>query len=171
MKITDLKDISSSFELKGKIENTTIIPSPGKFKLTATKKNNKKEFLCNLTSVSNVNYTLKCDNPRIINNLDLKNTIAEINEGGKRNEKLIIKFSEEVQSKIRSSSYIGSYYNKSKKKGLSTGGTIAIIILCIIVLLGALALAFMLNRNPNPSPKLINNNKVGISSSKKYNLY
>lgn len=62
----------------------------------------------------------------------------------------------------------GYYYNKSKKKsGLSTGGIIAIIIPCIIVLLGALALAYMLNRNQNPP--LINSNKVGISSSTNIN--
>jgi len=108
---------------------------------------------------------LDCDNPNIVNNLDLNNTIAQTNG----NEKLIIQFLTGAQSKIGASSNSGgSSYRSNKNKGLSTGGIIAIIIPSIIVLFGALALAFMLNKNPS-SPPLINNNTIGISSSSNIN--
>ena len=99
----------------------------------------------------------------MISNFDLNNTLAKTNGS----EKLIIQFPPDVQSKITTTS--SGYYNSKKKKGLSTGGIIAIIIPCIIVLLGALAVAFMLNRNQSPEPKLNNNNTIGIASSTNIN--
>jgi hypothetical protein len=159
MKISKLKDLPSSFTLKG---NSTNIPTSSKFTLIATKFNNQKEFLCNKSDDSD-GYVLDCENPKMISNFDLNNTLAKTNGS----EKLIIQFPPDVQSKITTTS--SGYYNSKKKKGLSTGGIIAIIIPCLIVLLGALAVAFMLNRNQSPEPKLINNNTIGIASSTNIN--
>ena len=161
MTISKLNDLSSSFTLKGKSEK---IPTSSEFTLIATKFNNQKEFLCHKYLDSD-GYVLDCENPSIVNNLDLNNTLAKANG----NEKLIIQFPSDVQSKIGTTS--SGYYNinSRKKKGLSTGGIIAIIIPSIIVLLGALALAFMLKGNQNPEPQLINNNTVGITSSTNIN--
>ena len=39
----------------------------------------------------------------------------------------------------------------------------------MIVLIGAVALTFMLSRNQNPEPKPINNNTIGIASSTNIN--
>ena len=130
--------------------------------LIASKYNYQKEFLCNKIDYLD-GYALYCENPSKVINLDLNNTLAKTNES----EKLIIQFPPDVQSKIGES--LGGYYNSRKKKGLSTGGIIAIIIPCLIVLLGALAVAFMLNRNQSPEPKLINNNTIGIASSTNIN--
>jgi len=162
MSEAELIDHSSNFIIKGTLDNKDF-PSSDEFKLTATKYNKQKEFLCE-GSFNSSDYVLDCDNPNIVNNLDLNNTLAQTNG----NEKLIIQFPTGVQSKIGASSNSGGFYRSNKKKGLSTGGIIAIIIPSVIVLLGALALAFMLNRNPS-SPPLINNNTIGISSSTNIN--
>jgi hypothetical protein len=159
MKISKLKDLPSSFTLKG---NSTNIPTSSKFTLIATKFNNQKEFLCNKSDDSD-GYVLDCENPKMISNFDLNNTLAKTNGS----EKLIIQFPPDVQSKIGES--LGGYYNSRQKKGLSTGGIIAIIIPCLIVLFGALALVFLLNRHPNREPKSINNNTIGISSTTNIN--
>jgi hypothetical protein len=159
MKISELNDLSSNFTLKG---NSTNIPTSSKFTLIASKYNYQKEFLCNKIDYLD-GYALYCENPSKVINLDLNNTLAKTNES----EKLIIQFPPDVQSKIGES--LGGYYNSRKKKGLSTGGIIAIIIPCLIVLFGALALVFLLKRNPNPEPKSINNNTIGIASSTNIN--
>ena len=59
---------------------------------------------------------------------------------------------------------------KKTSGGLSTGGIIAIIIPCILILLGTAALAYFLIRKPSPIPSphlknMANNNTIGVASS------
>ena len=165
MDVSELNDLSSNFILKGNSDNN-FNPNSSEFTLIATKFDNQKEFLCHKKNdLDGDDYVLVCENPNVVMNLDLNNTIAKTNGS----EKLIIKFPPDAQSKI--GAFSSGIYNtvSKKKKGLSTGGIIAIIIPCMIVLIGAVALTFMLSRNQNPEPKPINNNTIGIASSTNIN--
>ena len=160
-----LDSSSTSFKLTGSFDNQEQFESSN-LKLTAFKNNRTKEFICK-GFVNSGNYTLNCINVSSVFSLDLNNTEAQIVEGDSKKQ-LTIQFPPETQSKITTSS--NNYYTipKNKKKGLSTGGMIAILIPTIIVLLGVLALAFMLNRK-HTNPQSINNNTIGISSSTNIN--
>jgi hypothetical protein len=146
MKDATLEDYSSKFNLKGSKDNINNFPTSNS-NLMVMKHNNKTtNFSCSGETDSN-DYILHCNKSSLGYKLDLNNAIAEINGDGK--EKMIIQFKNGDNSFINSNTRNDHYINKSKKKGLSTGGIIAIIIPTILVLFGVLALAFMLNRNPN----------------------
>ena len=60
----------------------------------------------------------------------------------------------------------GHQYSSKKKNGLSTGGIIAIIIPCVLVLLGVTALAFAYKRNTPPTQgAALGNNTLGAANS------
>jgi len=65
------------------------------------------------------------------------------------------------------STFIENTYVPKKKKGLSTGAIIGIIIPSCIVLLGVSALVFLLSRKPLPAQQIknIGNNTIGVASS------
>ena len=65
------------------------------------------------------------------------------------------------------STFIENTYVPKKKKGLSTGAIVAIIIPSCIVLLGVSALVFLLSRKPLPAQQIknIGNNTIGVASS------
>lgn len=145
MKDATLKDYSSSFKVSGTPDSSYFPTS--RSNLMVMKHNNRTtNFSCNGEIDSN-GYILKC-NKSISYRLDLNNTIAEII--GSNKEKMLIQFKTEDDSFINGTHSSDFYINRSKKKkGLSTGGIIAIIIPTILVLLGVAALVFMLNRNPD----------------------
>ena len=61
---------------------------------------------------------------------------------------------------------LGHQHYSKKKGGLSTGGIIAIIIPCVLVLLGATALAFAYKRNVPPTQGVaLGNNTLGAANS------
>ena len=146
MKDAILEDFSSKFNLRGSPDTLYNFPTSNS-NLMVMKYNNKTtNFSCNGEIESN-DYILHCNKSSFGIRLDLNNTIAEID--GDSKEKMLIQFQTGDNSFINSTRRSDYLIKKSKKKGLSTGGIIAIIIPTIIVLLGVLGLAFMLNRNQN----------------------
>ena len=64
-----------------------------------------------------------------------------------------------------------TYYKKSSG-GLSTGGIIAVLIPCILVLLGVGALVYLLGmrKPPQPMPQVVNNNTIGVGITSTDNI-
>lgn len=144
MKDATLKDYSSSFKVSGTPDSFNF-PTLGSNLMVMKNNNRTTNFSCNGKIDSN-EYILNC-NKSSSYRLDLNNAIAEII--GNNKEKMLIQFKNGDNSFINGTQRTDYYINRSKKKGLSTGGIIAIIIPTILVLLGVAALAFMLNRNPD----------------------
>ena len=104
-------------------------------------------------------YFIKTDGESNLANAELK--YALINNT-KRDILGILDFKEGENS-----TFIENTYVPKKKKGLSTGAIVAIIIPSCIVLLGVSALVFLLSRKPLPAQpiKNIGNNTIGVASS------
>jgi hypothetical protein len=104
-------------------------------------------------------YFIKTDGETNLANAELK--YALINNT-KRDILGILDFKEGENS-----TFIENTYVPKKKKGLSTGAIVAIIIPSCIVLLGVSALVFLLSRKPLPAQpiKNIGNNTIGVASS------
>ena len=104
-------------------------------------------------------YFIKTDGESNLANAELK--YALINNT-KRDILGILDFKEGENS-----TFIENTYVPKKKKGLSTGAIIGIIIPSCIVLLGVSALVFLLSRKPLPAQpiKNIGNNTIGVASS------
>ena len=162
MKDAILEDDSSKFNLKGRTDAIGKFPTSNSNLMVMKYSNISTNFSCS-GEIDSSDYILHCKKSSIGNRFNLNNTIAEIN--GDSKEKMLIQFKTGDNSFINSTRLNDHYIKKSKKKGLSTGGIIAIIIPTILVLVGALAIAIMLNRNPNPQL----HNPVGISSSSNIN--
>ena len=104
-------------------------------------------------------YFLETNGKYNLPTTDLKYTIANYT---KLHTAIILDFKEGENT-----AFIEKKNIPSRSKGLSTGGTIAIIIPTCFVLLGVTALAFFLSRKPTtPSPiKNIGNNTIGVAST------
>ena len=104
-------------------------------------------------------YFIKTDGETNLANAELK--YALINNT-KRDILGILDFKEGENS-----TFIENTYVPKKKKGLSTGAIVAIIIPSCIVLLGVSALVFLLSRKPLPAQQIknIGNNTIGVASS------
>lgn len=103
-------------------------------------------------------YFIKIKEQNNLANVELKNALVNFT---KANIVGILDFKEGENSTFIERTYV------QKKKGLSTGGIIAIIIPSCIVLLGVSALVFFLSRRPLPTQpiKNIGNNTIGVASS------
>ena len=104
-------------------------------------------------------YFLETNGKYNLPTTDLKYTIANYT---KLHRAIILDFKEGENT-----AFIEKKNIPSRSKGLSTGGTIAIIIPTCFVLFGVTALAFFLSRKPTtPSPiKNIGNNTIGVAST------
>lgn len=105
-------------------------------------------------------YFIKTDGESNLANAELKYALFNYTKGDNRMGILDFKEGE-------NSTFIENTYVPKKKKGLSTGAIVAIIIPSCIVLLGVSALVFLLSRKPLPSQpiKNIGNNTIGVASS------
>ena len=105
-------------------------------------------------------YFIKTDGETNLANAELKYALFNYTKGDNRMGILDFKEGE-------NSTFIENTYVPKKKKGLSTGAIVAIIIPSCIVLLGVSALVFLLSRKPLPSQpiKNIGNNTIGVASS------
>ena len=138
-------ELDSSFES----DNITLILS------------NNRELSCkgNLDRYYPHKYFLDCDTSISSINADLKNSFAYLEND--KNKGFIINFDQSGNSTIETNDY-----PKKKSSGISTGGIIAIVIPCIILLLLAVGLVFSLrNRAPNPPLKEIVNNSNTIGAA------
>ena len=105
-------------------------------------------------------YFIKTDGESNLANAELKYALFNYTKGDNRMGILDFKEGE-------NSTFIENTYVPKKKKGLSTGAIVAIIIPSCIVLLGVSALVFLLSRKPLPAQpiKNIGNNTIGVASS------
>ena len=119
---------------------------------------------CNTTKdlQKDTNCELFCTSGRTIDT-DLNMTLGFI----PNNEFLLVMFDENETSIVNHTNDTnGHHYYSKKKGGLSTGGIIAIIIPCVLVLLGATALAFAYKRNVPPTQGVaLGNNTLGAANS------
>lgn len=104
-------------------------------------------------------YFIKTDGETNLANAELKYALFNYT---KRDILGILDFKEGENS-----TFIENTYVPKKKKGLSTGAIIGIIIPSCIVLLGVSALVFLLSRKPLPAQQIknIGNNTIGVASS------
>ena len=108
-------------------------------------------------------YYLDCDTSISSINADLDNTFAYLEDD--KDKGFIINFDETNNSTvIQTNDYINK---KNKSSGLSTGGIIAIMIPCIILLLLIGGIVYFLrNRAPNePLKKQVNNNVIAEAAA------
>lgn len=105
-------------------------------------------------------YFIKTDGETNLANAELKYALFNYTKGDNRMGILDFKEGE-------NSTFIENTYVPKKKKGLSTGAIVAIIIPSCIVLLGVSALVFLLSRKPLPAQQIknIGNNTIGVASS------
>ena len=105
-------------------------------------------------------YFIKTDGETNLANAELKYALFNYTKGDNRMGILDFKEGE-------NSTFIENTYVPKKKKGLSTGAIIGIIIPSCIVLLGVSALVFLLSRKPLPAQQIknIGNNTIGVASS------
>lgn len=105
-------------------------------------------------------YFIKTDGESNLANAELKYALFNYTKGDNRMGILDFKEGE-------NSTFIENTYVPKKKKGLSTGAIIGIIIPSCIVLLGVSALVFLLSRKPLPAQQIknIGNNTIGVASS------
>ena len=104
-------------------------------------------------------YFIETKEKSALSNAELKYALVNFT---KANKVGIIDFQEGENSTFFENTYV-----PKKKKGLSTGAIIGIIIPSCIVLLGVSALVFLLSRKPLPAQQIknIGNNTIGVASS------
>ena len=105
-------------------------------------------------------FFIETNEQNTLTNAELKYALFNYTKGDNRMGILDFKEGE-------NSTFIENTYVPKKKKGLSTGAIVAIIIPSCIVLLGVSALVFLLSRKPlSAQPiKNIGNNTIGVASS------
>jgi len=125
------------------------IPCSGKYALEDPDDDNSKEF-----------FFIETNEQNTLTNAELKYALFNYTKGDNRMGILDFKEGE-------NSTFIENTYLPKKKKGLSTGAIIGIIIPSCIVLLGVSALVFLLSRKPLPAQQIknIGNNTIGVASS------
>ena len=105
-------------------------------------------------------FFIETNEQNTLTNAELKYALFNYTKGDNRMGILDFKEGE-------NSTFIENTYVPKKKKGLSTGAIIGIIIPSCIVLLGVSALVFLLSRKPLPAQQIknIGNNTIGVASS------
>ena len=155
----------NSFKIKGDFINGTSsnnielitlvngypkkIPCSGKYAPEDPDDDNSEEF-----------FFIETNEQNTLTNAELKYALFNYTKGSNRMGILDFKEGE-------NSTFIENTYLPKKKKGLSTGAIIGIIIPSCIVLLGVSALVFLLSRKPLPAQQIknIGNNTIGVASS------
>ena len=124
------------------------IPCSGKYAPEDPDDNSKRFFF------------IETNEQNTLTNAELKYALFNYTKGSNRMGILDFKEGE-------NSTFIENTYLPKKKKGLSTGAIIGIIIPSCIVLLGVSALVFLLSRKPLPAQQIknIGNNTIGVASS------
>ena len=125
------------------------IPCSGKYAPEDPDDDNSEEF-----------FFIETNEQNTLTNAELKYALFNYTKGSNRMGILDFKEGE-------NSTFIENTYLPKKKKGLSTGAIIGIIIPSCIVLLGVSALVFLLSRKPLPAQQIknIGNNTIGVASS------
>ena len=125
------------------------IPCSGKYAPEDPDDDNSEKF-----------FFIETNEQNTLTNAELKYALFNYTKGDNRMGILDFKEGE-------NSTFIENTYLPKKKKGLSTGAIIGIIIPSCIVLLGVSALVFLLSRKPLPAQpiKNIGNNTIGVASS------
>jgi len=125
------------------------IPCSGKYAPEDPDDDNSKGF-----------FFIETNEQNTLTNAELKYALFNYTKGSNRMGILDFKEGE-------NSTFIENTYLPKKKKGLSTGAIIGIIIPSCIVLLGVSALVFLLSRKPLPAQQIknIGNNTIGVASS------
>jgi len=155
----------NSFKIKGDFINGTSsnnielitlvngypkkIPCSGKYAPEDPDDDNSEEF-----------FFIETNEQNTLTNAELKYALFNYTKGSNRMGILDFKEGE-------NSTFIENTYLPKKKKGLSTGAIIGIIIPSCIVLLGVSALVFLFSRKPLPAQQIknIGNNTIGVASS------
>ena len=125
------------------------IPCSGKYDYEDPDDDDSKRF-----------FFIETNEQNTLTNAELKYALFNYTKGD--NRMCILDFKEGENS-----TFIENTYVPKKKKGLSTGAIIGIIIPSCIVLLGVSALVFLLSRKPLPAQQIknIGNNTIGVASS------
>ena len=125
------------------------IPCSGKYAPEDPDDDNSEKF-----------FFIETNEQNTLTNAELKYALFNYTKGSNRMGILDFKEGE-------NSTFIENTYVPKKKKGLSTGAIIGIIIPSCIVLLGVSALVFLLSRKPLPAQQIknIGNNTIGVASS------
>lgn len=125
------------------------IPCSGKYDYEDPDDDDSKRF-----------FFIETNEQNTLTNAELKYALFNYTKGDNRMGILDFKEGE-------NSTFIENTYVPKKKKGLSTGAIIGIIIPSCIVLLGVSALVFLLSRKPLPAQQIknIGNNTIGVASS------
>ena len=125
------------------------IPCSGKYAPEDPDDDNSEKF-----------FFIETNEQNTLTNAELKYALFNYTKGSNRMGILDFKEGE-------NSTFIENTYLPKKKKGLSTGAIIGIIIPSCIVLLGVSALVFLLSRKPLPAQQIknIGNNTIGVASS------
>ena len=154
---------ANSFTARGNITNEKYL-NVKNIKLFLINDGKGMNVTCNTTKdlQKDTNCELFCTSGRTIDT-DLNMTLGFI----PNNEFLLVMFDENETSIVNHTNDTnGHHYYSKKKGGLSTGGIIAIIIPCVLVLLGATALAFAYKRNVPPTQGVaLGNNTLGAANS------
>ena len=149
------------FVVKGDLDSDYVSDN---IKLIVSKSTYGRELPCKgyKDSYYAYNYYLDCDTSISSINADLQNAFAYLEDDDKG---FIINFEKSANSTTTNSTIeTNDYIPKKKSKGISTGGIVAIVIPCILLLLLAVGLVFSLrSRAPNPPLKELANtsNTVG----------
>ena len=159
------KDINS-FKIKGDFNKKEIYQSSNNIELITLVNGYPKKIPCIGTYKKEdpddkaETYFIETKGQNNLANIELKYALVNFTKGEPRIGLLDFKEGE-------NSTFIERTYVSQKKKGLSTGGIIAIIIPSCIVLLGVSALVFFLSRKTlSTQPiKNIGNNTIGVASS------
>ena len=163
--LNNSKIISSSpnsFTLRGNLTNEKYLNSKD-IKLFLMNNGEGINAACKTEAnlQKNANCDLICTMGKTANT-DLNMTLGFMPD----DEFLLIDFDENETSVI---DHTKDYQNQShhrSKKGLSTGGIIAIIVPCVLVLLGVTALAFAYKKTPPPPQGVaLGNNTLGAANS------
>ncbi len=154
---------ANSFTAKGNLTNEKYL-NVKNIKLFLMNDGKGMNATCNTTKdlQKDTNCELFCTSGKTLDT-DLNMTLGFM----PNDEFLLVSFNKGVNSVVNhTNDPLGHQHYSKKKGGLSTGGIIAIIIPCVLVLLGATALAFAYKRNIPPTQGVaLGNNTLGAANS------
>ena len=166
--VSFVKKDTNSFKIKGYFSNYDFQKPSNNIELITLVNGYPKKIPCNGIyqkedpdeNGEKEMYFIETKGQNNLANVELKYALVNFTKGDNRIGILDFKEGE-------NSTFIERTYVSPKKKGLSTGGIIAIIIPSCIVLLGVSALVFYLSRRTLPTQpiKNIGNNTIGVASS------
>ena len=161
---TKIIDSSShSFTLRGNLTNEKLLNSKN-IKLFLMNNGNGVNATCNSEAnyQDDTNCDMSCTTEGIVDT-NLSNTLGFM----PNDEVLLVNFKKGENSVVNHAGDSGAYNKyKKKKKGMPTGAIIAILIPCLLIVLGVTALAFLYKRNPTPPQAVaLGNNTLGAANS------